>query len=527
MRRAAIARRLVAASLLSVSLACRSTGTATNTAPQLDADRERIARFTTQAEALRSVLRIPGMSAAVVRDGHLVWSHGFGLADVEGKVAANDSTPYVIASLTKTFTSTLLLRLVEQGAVSLEDPMRKYTDEIPEAKAKVRHVLSMTSKGTPGERYEYDGGRYGALTSVLERATGQPYRVLLAKEILQPLAMRQSVPGQDVLDSVARWTPLLGDSTVARYRATLGRLAKPYRVFAGQEVVRSLYPPSRLTASAGLISTVRDLAAYDSALDAHAFLRPGTQQLAWVPTISTDGRTLPYGLGWFVRDYRWQRFLWHYGYWPDAFSSLIVKAPAQGLTLILLANSDGLSAGFYGPGGIETNPIACEFLRIFVFEPELGRRLPDPKWSTDSIATRTSIDEASKLASRYDYSCERIDAQLVAEQKARSMKRVPSVVSVDRATLERYAGEYQNPDGRVYRVAVHNDTLVSWTRTGEQFSLFPTSATTFFAKATDWMLSFQPDSAGKVSALDVWVGERPTRMTRLQAAVPAGEQRKP
>jgi hypothetical protein len=227
-----------------------------------------------------------------------------------------------------------------------------------------------------------------------------------------------------------------------------------------------------------------------------------------------------------VRDYRWQRFLWHYGYWPDAFSSLVVKAPASGLTLIVLANSDGLSAGFYGPGGIETNPIACEFLRIFVFEPQVGRRLPDPRWSSDLAATRASIEQASTQHG-YDYSCERQDAQLVAEQQARATRRVPNVVSVDRATLERYAGEYQNPDGRVYRVAVHNDTLVSWTRTGEQFSLFPTSPTTFFAKATDWTLSFQPDSTGKVAALDVWAGEKPTRLTRMSSPMPAGEQRKP
>jgi len=525
MRRATLARRFVAASLLSISLACRHSGSVTS--PQLDADRERIARFTTQVEALRSVLRIPGMSAALVRDGHVVWSHGFGYADVEGKVPATDSTPYVVASLTKTFTSTLLLRLVEQGAVSLDDPMRKYTDEIPEPKAKVRHVLSMTSKGNPGEHYEYDGARYAALTSVLERATGQPYRALLAKEILTPLGMRQSVPGQDVLDSLSQVSALFGDSTVTRYRATLARLARPYRVFAGKEVVRSLYPPTHLTASAGLVSTVRDLAIYDSALDAHAFLRPGTQQLAWVPTVSTEGRMLPYGLGWFVRDYRWQRFLWHYGYWPDAFSSLVVKAPAHGLTLILLANSDGLSAGFYGSGGVEQNPIACEFLRIFVFEPELGRRLSDPRWTNDSLATRAAIQQASSTGSRYDYSCERQDAQLVAEHQARSVRRVPNVVKMDRSTLERYAGEYQNPDGRIYRVAVHNDSLVSWTRAGEQFTLFPTSPTTFFAKATDWMLSFQPDSTGKVNALDVWVGERPTRLTKLQSPMPAGEQRKP
>jgi len=520
MRRATPARRLVAISVIALA-ACR-TAASPVTSSSLDSDRERLTRFSTQTEALRAALRVPGLSAAILRDGHVIWARGFGFADIEAKTPATDSTPYLVSSLTKTFTSTLLLRLVEQGAVSLDDPMRKYTDEIPEQRAKVRHVASMTSKGNPGERFEYDGSRFNALTTVLERATGQPYRVLLAKEILAPLHMQHSVPGHDVLDSASRWTPLFGDSTMKRYAATLEALAKPYRVFAGQETVRSFYPPRRMTASAGLISTVRDLAAYDSALDAHAFVRPGTQQLAWMPAVSSDGRPLDYGLGWFVRDYRWQRFLWHYGYWPDAFSSLIVKAPAHGLSLILLANSDGLSAGFYESGGLETNPIACEFLRIFVFEPQLGRRLPDPKWSADTAASRAEL-EALSSSTRYDYSCERGDAQLVAEQRTKSARHVPAVAQVDRATLERYVGEYQNPDGRVYRIALQQDTLVSWSRTGERFTLYPTSTTTFFVKAADWMISFLPDSAGKVSALDVWTGPQAMRMTRLGEPRPAGE----
>jgi len=520
MRRSTRARRLAATSIV-VLAACRTAGSPVETT-SLDADRERLSRFATQTEALRTALRVPGLSAAVVRDGHVIWARGFGFADLEAKTPATDTTPYLVASLTKTFTSTLLLRMVEQGVVSLDDPIRKYTDEIPETRAKVRHVASMTSKGNPGERFEYDGARFNALTSVLERASGQPYRVLLAKEILAPLHMRRSVPGQDVLDSTSRWTPLLGDSTLKRYAVTLDALAKPYRVFAGQETVRSFYPSRRMSASAGLVSTVRDLAAYDSALDAHAFVRPGTQQLAWMPAVSSDGRTLDYGLGWFVRDYRWQRFLWHYGYWPDAFSSLIVKAPAHGLSLILLANSDGLSAGFYESGGVETNPIACEFLRIFVFEPQLGRRLPDPKWSADTAASRTELETLSS-ATKYDYSCERGDAQLVAEQRSKSVRRVPAVAQVDRPTLERYVGEYQNPDERIYRIALQQDTLVSWSRTGERFALFPTSPTTFFVKAADWMISFLPDSAGKVSALDVWTGPQATRMTRLGEPRPAGE----
>lgn len=525
MPRAVFTRRFVPAALVVVTVAaCRPSPPTTT--PSLDGDQERIARFASQTEALRSALRIPGLSAAIVRDGHVVWARGFGFADVEGRIPATDSTPYPVASLTKPFASTLLLRLVEQGAVSLDDPIRKYTDEIPEPRAKVRHVASMTSSGAPGERYVYDGSRYAALTRVLERATGQPYRALLAREILEPLRMRHSVPGLDVVDSSARYVPLLGDSTIARYRATLMGAAKPYRLYAGAEPVRSFYPETRMSASAGLVSTVRDLAAFDSALDTHALIRPGTQQLAWTPAAADDGRATPYGIGWFVRDYRWQRFLWHYGIHPDAFSSLLVKAPAYGLTLIVLANSDALSSGFYESGGVESNPIACEFLRIFVFEPQIGRRLADPAWSTDTAATRTSLDAAARGAP-YDYACERNDARLVAAEQARTARRPATVVQVDRAMLERYAGEYQYPDGRIYRLAVVQDSLVGQLRTGERFTLYPTSPTTFFAKAADWTVSFLPDSSGTVAALDIWRGEKSVRLTRLGEPVSAGAPKNP
>src|SRR5262249_25366375 len=66
-------------------------------------------------EDLRAVLKIPGLSAAVVKEQKVIWLQGFGLADVENNLPATPQTPYRIASLTKTFASTLLMQLVEQS----------------------------------------------------------------------------------------------------------------------------------------------------------------------------------------------------------------------------------------------------------------------------------------------------------------------------------------------------------------------------------------------------------------------------
>src|SRR5215213_9959577 len=75
---------------------------------------ERIARLETVLESLRQELKIPAFSAAVVKDQKVLWAKGFGYADVEHKIPATENTPYHLASLTKTFASTILMQLVQE-----------------------------------------------------------------------------------------------------------------------------------------------------------------------------------------------------------------------------------------------------------------------------------------------------------------------------------------------------------------------------------------------------------------------------
>jgi CubicO group peptidase (beta-lactamase class C family) len=125
----------------------------------------------------------------------------------------------------------------------------------------------------------------------------------------------------------------------------------------------SEYPPKGVNASAGLVSTVRDLARYDAALDAHVLLSSSTQQIAWTPFRLASGRDSPYALGWFVQSTVAGRAVWHYGLWPT-FSSLILKLPERGMTLILLANSDGLSSLFpLAAGDVAVSPFARAFIQ--------------------------------------------------------------------------------------------------------------------------------------------------------------------
>jgi hypothetical protein len=88
-----------------------------------------------------------------------------------------------------------------------------------------------------------------------------------------------------------------------------------------------------------------------------------TRTIAWTPFRLAPGRDAPYALGWFVQSTVAGRAVWHYGQWPT-FSSLILKLPDRGLTLILLANSDGLSGRFpLALGDIAVSPFARAFIQ--------------------------------------------------------------------------------------------------------------------------------------------------------------------
>lgn len=323
---------------------------------------EKIELFGHYLETLRRASAIPGLSAAILQDGEVVWEKAFGYADVERRIPARPDTPYPIASLTKTFSSTLLLRCVEQGTLDLDEPIGRYSAAIPEANATVRHVLSHTSRGVPGSRFEYDGDRFLALTPVIELCRASAFRVALNQLVLAPLAMRRTVPGHDLLDAESNGAQLFDSPTLARFRQTLSDLPVPYSVARRIPQVTE-YPPRGIFASAGLVSTVEDLARYDQAIDRHLLISAESQQLAWSQSPTASGPA-PYGLGWFVQMRNGQKLVWHFGQWPQ-FSALYLKIPQSGLTLLLLANSSDLSSRFpLARGDVTVSPYARSFLAI-------------------------------------------------------------------------------------------------------------------------------------------------------------------
>lgn len=369
--------------------ACGERPTPTET--KQPAPPDSIQTFEQEIEHLREELNIPGLSVAVLQRQDVVFARGFGSADVENEIPATENTPYHIASLTKPFAAAIIMQLVEAGQLHLDDEMadilsdflfqstelsiRGYAslcEEITELAKDtsgpyapyrslfedyrcdtepltVRHHLTHTSQGVPGQTYRYNGFLFGFLTQVLEQVSGQHFDELLVERIIGPLGMTSTYP----------------NASEERGHEILEQRAKPYRVDYKGSPSLSEYPQG-VNAAAGMVSTVLDLAKFSIAMDQNLIVSEKSKEAMLTPTLSTNGHPLPYGLGWFVQEHEGVQLIWHYGHQAESYSSLILKMPEQGPTLILLANSEGASAPFnLGAGDVLKSPFVVTFINLF------------------------------------------------------------------------------------------------------------------------------------------------------------------
>ena len=316
--------------------------------------------FERYLEPLRISAGIPGLSAIIVQDGQVLWERGLGYRDIEASLDATPSTPYPIADLTQAVTAALLLHCTERGAVQLSDPISQWAPAVDPPTTTVRQLLSHS--GPNGFRYE--PSRFALLARPIESCFEAPFRKAVARELFDRFAMTTAVPGSDIGTVPPELRQLFDDTTLERYASLLPQVATPYRVDRRGRATRSELSITGVDGANGLIASARDLAKFDGALTFN--LRPDTLESAW--TNSThNGRPTPVGLGWFVQTYNGERVVWHFGNVPDAYSSLMLKVPARHLTLILLANSDGLSAPFsLHEGDVTSSLFARTFLRLFL-----------------------------------------------------------------------------------------------------------------------------------------------------------------
>ena len=318
--------------------------------------------FERYLDSLRVQANIPGMSAAIVQDERVAWATGLGFSDVERLIRARSDTPYHISGLTEALSAAMILeQCVETGHLGLDDTIQQRALSAPDATITVRDAL--THRSTSGG-FKYDPARYAALTGVAEVCIQKdliPFRQALSEKVFDRFPMLDSVPAQNVEDASADDRGQFNTSQLDRFSGVLKRLAVPYRV-SGGSVTPNTGVSKSVDASTGAISTVLDLAKFDSGLDSAGLLHRETMAAMW-----SNAGSMPTGLGWFVQNYNGQILYWQFGNTPGAYSSLILKVPSRNLTLILLANSDGLSAPFaLQDGDVTSSLFAKTFLRLFV-----------------------------------------------------------------------------------------------------------------------------------------------------------------
>ena len=341
--------------------------------------------------------RTAGVSVAIVKNGRMVLAKGYGFADLENDVPATAETVYRIGSVTKQFTSAAIMRLVEQGKVSLDDTLQKFLPNFPTQgnRVTVRHLLnhtsgikSYTSLGPkwgrvirldlapdsvvalfanepfdfkPGDEWRYDNSGYFLLGMIIEKVSGKPYGQYLKDELFTPLGLKSTI--------YCDQAPLI------KHRAQ-GYALRPDSTFINAEPLSMTQP----YAAGSLCSTVSDLAAWTLALSSGKVVSPASYKAMTTPGTLNDGKPLVYGFGLGVGAMGGHRKVSHNG-GINGFISELHHYPEDSLVTVVLTNTGALTAiqlerliarRALGIKDLPAVPIAASELARFVGEYAIG-----------------------------------------------------------------------------------------------------------------------------------------------------------
>ena len=175
-RRAIASRLAVLAFIAHVSAGTGAQSSAPGDSP-LD-----FARLGGRLESLRDKWNVPGMVAGIAYGNQIVWTKAFGYADLTTRTPVTSDTVFHLASLTKPFAAVVLLQLVERGQLDLDAPVDQFGITLKaDGVIRVRHLLTHTSEGTPGEAFHYSGNRFAQLDKVLSGVTGMTFAELVGR----------------------------------------------------------------------------------------------------------------------------------------------------------------------------------------------------------------------------------------------------------------------------------------------------------------------------------------------------------
>ncbi|MHB1329495.1 MAG: serine hydrolase domain-containing protein [Gemmatimonadales bacterium] len=350
----------------------------------------------------------PGCALGVFRDGRIVYSRGYGMADLNHGIPIRPTTVFYIASVAKQFAAFSIALLAEEGRISLDDPVRKWvpelpaytdsirishlvhhtsgirdylglwtlagkplTDEVPQEEAIALIVRQRSLDFAPGSRYSYSNSGYILMAEIVKRASGQSLRQYAHSKMFEPLGMRQ--------------THFHDDNSMI----VPGRAESYERRGDGYRAIRTSYA---LVGDGGLLTTIEDLLRWDNNFYQNRLGRGGQGLIEQVITpggLSTGQANYAFGL--MPGTYRGLATVGHGGA-MFGFRTNMVRFPSERLTVTVLCND----------GSANPNVLSQQVADLYLAD-KLGPKPEASTFSPPTPAPTTPItaQQASAYAGRY------------------------------------------------------------------------------------------------------------------------------
>jgi CubicO group peptidase (beta-lactamase class C family) len=318
-----------------------------------------VARIDSLADDFVRGFPSPSVAVAVVRGSDTLVMKGFGWADIAAKRPATSTTIYRIGSLTKQFTAAGIMRLVEQGKLSLDDDLSKYVPSFPLQgnKVTIRHLLTHTSgihnytamKGwqstwssdlttdsivgfvkqekfdfKPGDAFSYSNTGYVLLGMVIEKVSGKSYAKFVDDELFKPLKLTQTSY------CPSRTTDPAFASGYARRDTT----------FAAAAYLSLTHPH----AAGALCSSVSDFVRWQRALSGGKAVSPASYTLMTTPGTLNNGKSTTYGFGLTAGMIGTHRAITHSG-GIHGFTTSAYYFPDDSLNIVVFDNTGEANPG--------------------------------------------------------------------------------------------------------------------------------------------------------------------------------------
>jgi serine beta-lactamase-like protein LACTB len=310
--------------------------------------------------------KVPGLSVAVAEDGKIIWSEGFGFADLDAKTPVTAQTLFRIGSVSKPLTAAGLMLLVEKGKVDLDADIHRYVPDFPDKGHPIttrqlaghlagirhyrgrefylnRHYASVREGlrifendpllSVPGEKYSYSSYGFNLISMVMEASAGKDFLSYMDSAVFTPLAMTNTNP-----DDATRIIP----------RCTCFYKFKAGGGFELEQHVDNSYK----WASGGFLSTPEDLARFGSAHLQPGFLSRASLEALFTSQKSSEGKKTGCGIGWEIRRDKHGHPLWMHSGGSVGGTALLLIQPDARVVLAMTANCTGAPLDKANPAAI-------------------------------------------------------------------------------------------------------------------------------------------------------------------------------